>query len=166
MAIVSDNFRTALATYPDTQAITNYKKIMMDMLHLNFPSLSEAELAAAIDYSISNHFKDTDITIDNNYKKININMTLRELADYIIHKEPIITSYGVLFNRHGVLPNPIFSMIHRFIIDRKKMKGQMFKYPKGSEMFEKFNLLQLLLKLDANALAYSSALHSRECRLN
>ena len=58
MAIITDSFRTALATYPDTQAITNYKKIMMDMLHLNFPSLSEAELAAAIDYSISNHFID------------------------------------------------------------------------------------------------------------
>ena len=151
MAIITDSFRTALATYPDTQAITNYKKIMMDMLHLNFPSLSEAELAAAIDYSISNHFKDTDITIDNNYKKININMTLRELADYITSKEPIITSYGVLFNRHGVLPNPIYNMIDSFIMGRKKMKKEMFKYPKGSELFEKYNLLQLLLKLDANA---------------
>ena len=147
-----DPTRTPLATYPESQIILNYKKIMMDMLHLNFPLLSEVELAAAIDDSISRHFKDTNITVDNNYKKINIDMTLRALADYIISKEPIITSYGVLFNRHGVVPNPIYNMIDGFIIGRKKLKAEMFKYPKGSEEFEKYNLLQLLAKIDANGL--------------
>lgn len=144
-----DMVRTPLATYPESQTIANYKRIAMDMLHLNFPMLSETELAAAIDHSISNHFKDTDITIDNNYKKVTIDMTLRALADYIISKEPIITSYGVLFNRHGTVPNPIYKLIDGFITGRKLMKKEMFKYPKGSEDFEKYNLLQLLLKIDA-----------------
>lgn len=146
---IKDMVRTPFATYPESQTIANYKKIVMDMLHLNFPMLSETELAAAVDHSISNHFKDTDITIDNNYKKITIDMTLRALADYIISKEPIITSYGVLFNRHGAVPNPIYKLIDGFINGRKAMKKEMFKYPKGSEEFEKYNLLQLLLKIDA-----------------
>lgn len=147
-----DKMRTPLASYPESQTIANYKRIAMDMLHLNFPLLSEMELAAAVDDSISRHFKDTNIKVDNNYKKINIDMTLRSLADYIISKEPIITSYGVLFNRHGTVPNPIYNMLDGFINGRKAMKKEMFKYPKGSEDFEKYNLFQLLLKLDANAL--------------
>lgn len=155
-----DPMRTSLAQYPESQVIANYKKIMMDMLHLNFPLLSETELAAAIDDSISNHFKDTDITVDNNYKKINIDMTLRGLADYIISKEPIITSYGVLFNRHGVVPNPLYNMIDGFINGRKAMKKEMFKYPKGSEDFEKYNLLQLLLKIDANGYYGATGMYS------
>lgn len=147
---IRDTLRTPFAQYPESATIAHYKKIVMDMLHLNFPLLSETELAAAVDHSISNHFKDTDITIDNNYKKINIDMTLRALADYIIAKEPIITSYGVLFNRHGSVSNPIYALIDGFIDGRKAMKKEMFKYPKGSEEFEKYNLLQLLLKIDAN----------------
>lgn len=149
MSLIDPN-RTALANYPDSQCIYNYKKIVMDMLHLNFPLLGEDELSAAIDDSISRHFKDTPVTIDNNYKKISVDMTLRSLIDYIITKEPIITSYGVLFNRHGSVPNPLYNMIDGFISGRKLMKKEMFKYPKGSEDFEKYNLLQLLLKIDAN----------------
>lgn len=147
---MKDNMRTSLARYPESDILYNYKKVAMEMLHFNFPALSEVELAAAIDNSISKHFKDTDVQIDNNYKKKTIDMTLRGLADYIISREPIITSYGVLFNRHGVLPNPIYTMVDGFINDRKKMKKEMFKYPKGSEDFEKYNLLQLLLKIDSN----------------
>lgn len=142
--------RTSLATYPESQTILNYKKIMMDMLHFNFPLLDEVELASAIDYSISKHFKDVDVKVDNNYKKKTIDMTLLQVADYIISKEPIITSYGVMFNRHGVVPNPIYKMLDKFIDARKAAKKEMFKYPKGSEDFEKYNLLQLLLKIDAN----------------
>lgn len=139
--------RTSLATYPESQTILNYKKIMMDMLHFNFPLLDEVELASAIDYSISNHFKDVNVKVDNNYKKKTIDMTLLQVADYIISKEPIITSYGVMFNRHGVVPNPIYKMLDKFIDARKAAKKEMFKYPKGSEDFEKYNLLQLLLKI-------------------
>lgn len=140
-----DNFRTPFAQYPESQVLNNYKKVAMDMLHINFPQLSANEIAAAVDDSISRHFKDTPVKVDNNYKKVTIDMTLRAMADYIITKEPIITSYGVLFNRHGVVPNPLYKMIDGFINQRKAMKKEMFKYPKGSEMFERYNLLQLLL---------------------
>lgn len=155
-----DNLRTGLANYPESPTIGNYKRIMMDMLHLNFPQLSEVELAAAIDHSISNHFKDTDVKVDNNYKKITIDMTLRKMADYIIEKEPIITSYGVMFNRHGVLPNPLYELLESFIIGRQSMKREMFKYPKGSEEFAKYNLLQLLFKIDANGYYGATGMYS------
>ena len=158
--IQPDVLRTSFANYPESPVFTNYKNIAMKMLRYNFPLLSESELAAAIDYSISKHFKDTDVKIDNNYKKKTIDMTLLQVADYIISREPIITSYGVLFNRHGVVPNPLYDVLDGFISSRKVLKKEMFKYPKGSELFEKYNLLQLLAKIDANGYYGATGMYS------
>ena len=155
-----DNLRTPLANYPVSPTITKYKEIMIPMMKMNFPLLSDGELAAAIDDSISRHFQDADVVIDNNYKKKKVDMTVRSLADYIISKEPIITSYGVLFNRHGTMPNPVYHLIDGFISARKVLKKEMFKYPKGSEDFEKYNLLQLLAKIDANGCYGATGQHS------
>lgn len=145
-----DERRTPFAVYSENAAITQYKNIVMNMLHLSFPLLSEMELAAAIDDSISRHLKDTPIQLDNNYKKKRIDNTLLAMTDYIITRQPITTPYGVMFSRHGTVPNPLNEMLSRFLSDRNLMKKEMFKYPKGSENFEKYNLLQLLLKIDAN----------------
>ena len=101
----------------------------------------------AIDWSISNRLQDHPVRVDNNYKKQEVNMTLLAVADYVMSRRPIITSYGVMFKRHGEVPNPIYELIDSFIKNRKKLKKEMFKYPKGSEMFEKYNLLQLLAKI-------------------
>lgn len=144
-----DDMRTSFANYPESITIANYKKIAIKMLRYGFPLLTEAELAAAVDYSVSKHFSDTTARVNNNYKNRTVEMTLLEISDYILSKEPIITSYGVLFNRHGVVPNPLYGVLDSFISSRKVLKKEMFKYPKGSEMFEKYNLLQLLAKIDA-----------------
>ena len=144
-----DILRTTFADYPDSISILQYKKIALSMLRYNFPLLSDVELAAAIDHSISKHFKDTNAQVNNNYKNKTVDMTLLGVADYILSREPIVTSYGVLFSRHGVVPNPLYGVIDGFIKNRKVLKKEMFKYPKGSEMFEKYNLLQLLAKIDA-----------------
>lgn len=141
--------RTTFANYPESIVIDNYKRVAMEMLRLNFPLLRDDELNASIDWSISKHFHDTPTDINNNYKNKTINTTLLQVSEYIMTRQPIMTSYGVLYNRHGVVPNPLYSVIDGFINSRKAYKKEMFKYPKGSESFEKFNLLQLLAKIDA-----------------
>ena len=118
---------------------------------LVIPSLSEEEIDEAINYSIEKRFKDSDCSIDNNYKKIRVDTTISQITQFILEKEPIMTAYGCLFSKHTNTKNPLYDMIEEIVTIRDKFKKEMFKYPKGSEMYNKYNLLQLLAKVDANA---------------
>ena len=137
-------FNTPFKNYPDNPLIGNYKAVARDMLKLQFPLLGMDEIDSAIDWSISNRLTDHNVQVNNNYKNQTVDMTLLEVARYILDREPIITSYGVMFKRHGEVPNPLYNLIDGFIKNRKLLKKEMFRYPKGSSDYEKFNLLQLL----------------------
>lgn len=135
----------------ESPSIIQYKQAMMNCLSLYYPESNLSMLEPAIDYSISKRFKDTNCTINNSYTKRSSNMTLLKLTDYIISREPIVTSMGTMFRHHGEVPNPMIEVIKSFLSERKKNKKIMFTFPKGSEQFERYNLLQLLNKQDANA---------------
>lgn len=130
--------------------LEKYKDDARVLLSLSFPNLMQKEIDQALDYSISKRLIDSECSINNNYTEETMNLTLLQLTDYILTRQPIITSYGVLFQKHADVDNPLARMIMGFINNRKIEKKKMFQFPKGSEDYEKHNLLQQLLKIDAN----------------
>lgn len=136
----------------DTKFIYRYKEILLRMTSITMPEMKKFELEKAIDYSIEKRFKDSECIINNNYTKSDINMYLSNLTNFILEREPICCSSGVMFKKHGRVPNPLIEMIQTFMDNRGIHKKQMFQYPKGSEMYEKYNLLQLLDKIDCNGI--------------
>ena len=133
------------------EIIRRYKEVMMSAIKHSFPLLSQVELSDAIDYSIIKRCKNGEAVIKNNYTNKIINSNVLEVLDYIMSCEPIVTSAGVFFKKHKDTDNPLARMIRSFVELRSQHKAEMFKYPKGHEMFNKYNLLQLLDKLDGNA---------------
>jgi hypothetical protein len=134
----------------EEHAIQGYREAAVQTLKLSFPQLTNEELSRVVDETIDRKFKNSNIKIVNNYLKSESKTTLLEVANYIVDRQPIITPSGVMFSRHGTLPNPLVRMIEVFLENRDKDKAEMFKYPKGSEMYTRYNLLQLLDKIDAN----------------
>lgn len=142
-----------------------YKKDMTDILKLIYPSLTREYIDNALDYSIKNRYIEVTAHLNNSYTKTKQDMNLFKLTNWILKKEPIMTAYGVLFKKHADTENPLIDMIAMFMNNREIHKKEMFKYPKNSELFEKYNLLQLLDKIDCNAIygilsAASSALYN------
>lgn len=148
---------TQIVKNPSTEV---YKREMVDALKLSFPGLTEMDIREAIDYSILKRGNDSKAVLDNNYTKKKENTTLFAITDYIIQREPIITVSGVMFRKHGYCPNPFVMLIQEFLKQRGIYKDTMFKYPKGSEEFEKYNILQLSEKVSGNAMYGASGNHT------
>lgn len=137
---------------PNSVTLLKYKSTIKRLLKLSFPHLSDRDFEDALDYSINKRYYESKASVYNNYINRRADYTLLELTDYINSREPICTTYGVLFRRHGTVPNPMMNVVQGFLDKRKQDKDMMFTFPKGSEMFEKYNLLQQLDKIDANGI--------------
>ena len=132
---------------------------------LYYPESSPEVLDAAIDYSIQKRIQNANAVLSNSYRRRRVierdengnevqvyknaeqNLTLQQISDYILSREPIVTAFGTMFKHHGTVPNPLASVVQSFLDNRTTHKKQMFQYPKGSENFEKYNLLQSLTKM-------------------
>ena len=146
--------------YKKNMAVKNYRETSVYLLQLVYPNISRTELEYVVDRAVSETIQYHPAVIDNSYKKTKVNTTLPELAHYILSRQPIITSYGVMFTKHGDVPNPIYKMIDSFIRDRDRYKGMMFQYPKGTFEYAKYNLLQQLVKIDSNAIYGSMGMNT------
>lgn len=134
------------------QSLHAYRDSMSRTIKAIYPEMDMQDIIRGVEYSISKRFKNFNLSIQNNYTNRTIEMTMLEMMDYIARRKPIITSYGTMFKRHEDVPNPMARVIQNFLDLRKKHKKEMFKYPKNSEMFEHFNLLQALDKIDVNGI--------------
>lgn len=132
--------------------IKHYKDVAFRMASINRSDIPYNVLNDAIDYSIAKRFTDSQVQIENNYKKKVVNMSLLDTCDYIDTKKPIVAASGVLFQRHENSTNLLYQVIEEFLDARTNAKNTMFKYPKGSEEFQFWNLQQLLEKRNVNAL--------------
>ena len=133
------------------KVINEYVETMVNGLRHSFPNLHERELRDAITWSINKRLYNGNASLNNNYTQKKLNGTVLDILKYIEKLEPIVTSSGVLFKKHKEAVNPMSKMIMGFLDKRASYKKEMFKYPKGSEQFARYNLAQLLEKLNANA---------------
>lgn len=136
----------------ESPTLEKYKHTMAECLRLYYPDMSSRDLDTLIDYSIKKRYKQHNATLTNTYMNREADFTLLQIADYIARREPILTAYGTMFKHHGDEPNPLANVVDSFLSLRKIHKKEMFKYARGSELFERYNLLQQLDKIDCNGL--------------
>lgn len=119
-----------------------------------YPYMTDEDIYKAVQYSIQKRYKEQYCNIDDNYRHRNTRMTLLAIADYIQDKQPICTSYGVMFKRHTNKEHPLMYMIRSLMEARDKDKALMFKYLDlhDYEKAESYKMDQLLDKRNCNAL--------------
>lgn len=127
--------------------INKYKSTMLECLKLFYPNADTRDLSEAVDYSINKRYFESKAQVHDSYKNRTQTSTLLQMSDFIMRREPIVTAFGTMFRKHADVPNPMATVVQSFLDKRSQDKKMMFKYPKGSEMFEKYNLLQSLIQI-------------------
>ena len=168
-------------TSNESPTLARYRDTMKDCIKLYYPNARDDEIYAAIEYSIQKRLKDDTVKISNSYKKRRTiekdqfgnehyvfknteqSIGLQKLTDYILSRQPIVTAFGTMFMHHGETPNPLMEVVQSFLDARGIHKKQMLSFPKGSEEYEKYNLLQSLDKIDSNGrpIIWFQKLHDR-----
>jgi len=128
---------------PSSPTLTEYKDTLIKCVQLYMP-VSKEELSPIVDYSINKRLYNSKCVVENTYTKKKYNMNLLKMADYIASKQPIVTAHGTMFMKHADVPNPMAAVVQQFLDLRKEHKDKMFTFPKGTEDYEKYNLLQSL----------------------
>lgn len=145
----------------DSRYVTEqYFTMALNLLKKSFPDIDERVISDGIKESIVSRIVKHDAQIVNDYKGFTINTNTLELADYIYEKKPILTGYGVMFSKHGYTPNLISMLLTEFLDSRDAYKKERKKYQKGSKDFIFYDRMQLLSKLDANALYGAQGNHT------
>lgn len=136
----------------ESPTILKYKDTLSRCIRMYYPEMDPREVDKALNYSIQKRYQKSDAQVANSYTKKTANMTLLAVSDYVLSRQPIVTAFGTMFRKHADVPNPLATVVQSFMDKRSSNKKMMFKYPKGSEMFEKYNLLQQLDKIDCNGI--------------
>lgn len=136
----------------ESPTIQKYRNTMKRCIRMYYPEMDPIDIDPVLDYSIEKRYKKTNAQLSNSYTNRTADMTLLAISDYIASRHPIVTAFGTMFRNRGDVPNPMGVVVQSFLDKRSEDKKLMFKYPKGSELFEKYNLLQQLDKIDANGI--------------
>ena len=134
----------------NSPTIRKYRDTMSRCVRMYYQNIDQKEIDKALDYSIAKRYKSANAQVKNSYTNKTADMTLLAISDYIASREPIVTAFGTMFRKHADVPNPMATVVQSFLDRRSEHKKIMFRYPKGSEMFERYNLLQSLDKIDCN----------------
>lgn len=136
----------------DKDLLKLYKETMRNIL-IKFKGEYESfELDDAIDYSIQKRYNQTPVKIHNNIKNQTMDLNVLDLVNQLLNNQAVLTTQGVLFAKYGTIKNPFYHFVQYLLDKRDEAKTEMKKHPKGSELYNKYNLLQLNYKVACNAL--------------
>ena len=138
---------------PEGEVVDRYINILYGIVDKATQyKLKPFEIIEGLRYSINKRYKNVPLQVHNSHTEQTASMDVLKLANELLEKGAIMTTQGVLFSRHGAVKNPFYNFIQYLLDKRDEAKTEMKKHPKGSELYQKYNLLQQNYKVACNAL--------------
>lgn len=137
---------------PKGEIIERYCRTMYEVISRVCPRLEPFEIIEGIQYGIAKRYKEVPLKVHNNFKERTANMTLLELTNQLLQDSAILTTQGVLFAKYGTIHNPFYNFVQYLLDKRDEAKKIMKTFDKGTEGYNKYDLMQKNYKVACNAL--------------
>lgn len=129
--------------------LNKWKRDMMLLLEVKFPSASKSRLTEILNNIIQNNIKKQEIILHNSYTNNSFETDSLDLTEFYFKKKPLTGGSGVLFDPDVV--NPAIPMLKKQKVTRNKYKEEMYSHREGSFGFMMGNLKQVNEKVKMNA---------------
>lgn len=135
-----------------SEYVKRYSSQMYDIFSKMHPEWDGKKLKNTIDELIEDQLQDINVTISNNYTKKSGETTLISVFDWFYEKKPILAGNATFYKRQSESFNPDALMLLDMLLDRKKVKKEMFKVDDDeSYQYKSLDRKQLNIKRGANS---------------
>lgn len=125
------------------------------MMKIN-PKWNEDVVKKTIKKMIEKKMMNPEVTIDNNYIGDTKKTTLLSVYDWALETKPLIAGNGTFYTSQEYGLNPIAQMLDEFLVERKRLKKEMFKI-EDSESYDYKDLDRGQLNEKINVNSYYGA---------
>ena len=111
----------------DSEFIKKYKNRMTAIMKQAHPEWKEKDIEKIVMREFTKNVKNPVVTLDNNYTGESRDTTLLSVFDWILDRKPLIAGNGTYYKNQHEAINPVARMLDGFLIERKRLKKEMFK---------------------------------------
>ena len=111
----------------DSTFISEWRNDMCDTMKSINPEWDDNDIMYELDEMLREQLQVPEVEMDNNYTGEHRNTNLISVLDWTLTREPIIAGNATFYKNQLEAINPIARMVDGFLIERKRLKKEMFK---------------------------------------
>ena len=140
--------------------LKQWKNDMIKTLKTIEPTWDKDKIKEKLNEMIKEELQLPEVTLDNNYTGESRQTNILSVFDWCIARKPLIAGNATFYKNQLEAINPVANMLDSFLIERKRLKKEMFKVEdKTSDLYKDLDRSQLNKKILANSYYGSSGMN-------
>ena len=142
----------------DNMFISDWKNECLGILSQMFPSLTDEQITQVLNDDVEENFKDPMSMLHNDYlddgqgNDIIMKQPLTTIYKFCKVNKPILAGNGTFFYNQDKYSSPIADLIDSRIAERKEAQRTRDTYPKASEQYVYYEIVQMERKVRVNSI--------------
>ena len=124
---MDNKYRLTEKALDDSKYIHKWKKEMMATMRQINPKWSKEDMDPILDDMLLKQMQIPEAVMSNNFTGEERNTNILSILDWTFERKPLVAGNGTFYKNQHEAINPVARMLDGFLIERKRLKKEMFK---------------------------------------